>query len=194
MTVTLGGGLTLLVGGARSGKSDLAVRLAEQWEQQTDGAVIFVATAEALDDDMTARIDRHKDDRPTRWTTIEAPRYGAPDVDAGDAADDAGLLILDCLTLLVSNLLFAEQPIGPHISDLAARLAARRGPTLVVSNEVGMGIHPETALGRTYRDELGYGNRMMAEHAETSLLIVAGRALALDSVAWRDDEGAGDHG
>ena len=190
--MTIGTGLTLLLGGARSGKSDLSVKLAERWEQTTSNSsletgapnVIFVATAEALDDDMANRIDRHRDERPGHWQTVEAPRFGGTDV---DELPDHGLVILDCLTLLVSNLLFAEQPIGPHVTLLAERLAARSGPSLVVTNEVGMGIHPETALGRTYRDELGYANRMVSERAETSLLIVAGKALALDAVAWADE-------
>ena len=184
MTVTIGSGLTVLLGGARSGKSDLAVKLAETWEQESGPSVVFVATAEALDQDMTDRINRHQDDRPDRWQTIEQPRFGASDV---DAIADADLLVLDCLTLLVSNLLLAEQPIDPHVSALAERLAARSGPSIVVSNEVGMGVHPETELGRIYRDELGYGNRMMAERAETALLVVAGRALALEPVDWGAD-------
>ena len=185
--MTIGAGLTLLIGGARSGKSDLSVKLAERWEhaaaQDRSDTIIFVATAEALDDDMANRIDRHKDERPTHWQTVEAPLFGAAEV---GELPDTGLVILDCLTLLVSNLLFAEQPIGPHVSQLAERLAARSGPALVVTNEVGMGIHPETALGRTYRDELGYANRMVSERAETSLLIVAGKALALGDVDWAD--------
>ncbi len=188
--MTIGAGLTLLIGGARSGKSDLSVKLAERWEHAAtdgdspgNGEIIFVATAEALDDDMATRIDRHKDERPGHWQTVEAPLFGAAEVGELPAT---GLVILDCLTLLVSNLLFAEQPIGPHVSQLAERLAARSGPALVVTNEVGMGIHPETALGRTYRDELGYANRMVSERAETSLLIVAGKALALGDVDWAD--------
>ncbi len=187
LPATIGAGVTLLVGGARSGKSDLAVKLAEAWEQRNGGDVLFVATAEALDDDMASRIDRHQQERPARWRTVEQPRFCAADVD--DLSDDA-LLIFDCLTLLVSNLLFAEQPIAPHVSLLAERFAARRGPSIVVSNEVGMGVHPESALGRTYRDELGYANRMVAERSETSLLVVAGRGLALQPVQWTDEDPA----
>ena len=87
--------------------------------------------------------------------------------------------------MLVANLVFAEyqaDAIVTHVDELAQRSAARSGPTLIVSNEVGMGVHPETALGRSYRDLLGLANRAAAKHAETSLLIVAGRALSLDKV------------
>jgi adenosyl cobinamide kinase/adenosyl cobinamide phosphate guanylyltransferase len=128
---------------------------------------------------MAARIDQHRLDRPTEWPTVEEPLFGADHV---ASIPDEHLLILDCLTLLVSNLLFAEQPIADHVGALAGRLATRGGPTVVVSNEVGMGVHPETPLGRTYRDELGRANRIVADHSEDALLIVAGRALALEPV------------
>lgn len=176
----LGTGLTLLVGGARSGKSDLSVELGRAWSSTDNGgSVTFVATAEALDDDMTARIDQHRLDRPTDWPTVEESRFGADHV--GSIPDDH-LLLLDCLTLLVSNLLFAELPIADHVRTLAARLAERTGPSIVVSNEVGMGVHPETPLGRVYRDELGRANRIVAEHSDDALLIVAGRALPLEPI------------
>lgn len=169
--------MTLLVGGARSGKSDLAVKLGTAW----DGDVLFAATAEPIDADMSARIDRHRLDRPDRWSTVEHPLFGAEQV--AELSSDA-LLIVDCLTLLVSNLMYAEDPIVPHVSSLAAALAGRAGPSIVVSNEVGMGVHPETELGRAYRDQLGTANRVVAEHAETALLIMAGRALPLEGVSW----------
>lgn len=139
----------------------------------------FVATSEALDDDMTARIDQHRLDRPSEWPTVEEPLFGAEHV---ASIPDEHLLILDCLTLLVSNLLFAELPIAEHVTRLADRLAARGGPTVAVSNEVGMGIHPETPLGRTYRDELGRANRILADYSDDALFIVAGRALALEPI------------
>ncbi len=175
--MNIGRGLTLLVGGARSGKSDLSVRLGRSWP----GPVVFAATAEAIDDDMSDRIDRHRLDRPESWPTVEHPRFGGDEL--ASVPDDA-LLILDCLTLLVSNLMFAEQPIEAHVSRLAIALTERSGPSIVVSNEVGMGVHPETALGRTYRDQLGTANRIVGHHAETTLLIVAGKALPLEDVSW----------
>ncbi|MGH1487866.1 MAG: bifunctional adenosylcobinamide kinase/adenosylcobinamide-phosphate guanylyltransferase [Acidimicrobiales bacterium] len=179
----IGEGLTLLLGGARSGKSDLSVKLGQSWSESAASkrTVLFVATAEPLDADMTARIDRHRLDRPTEWETIEQSCFGADDL---AELSSEPLLILDCLTLLVSNLLFAEKPIDQHIAALSKALAQRAGPSIVVSNEVGMGIHPETALGRSYRDQLGTANRVMAEAATTALLIVAGRALPLEPVSW----------
>jgi len=170
-------GLTLLVGGVRSGKSDLAVKLGHTW----DGEVIFAATAEALDDEMTARIDRHKRDRPRRWVTVERPRLDAGDV-VGQPSD--ALLIVDCMTVLVSNLMLAEARVTPHVEALTDALAERAGPSIVVSNEVGMGVHPETELGRAYRDQLGMANRIVAERAGAALLVMAGRALPLESISW----------
>lgn len=164
----------MLLGGARSGKSDLAVRLGAGF----DGPVVFVATAEAGDDDMATRIDRHRAERPA-WPTVESPLFGAAEVE--EAQDDA-LLLVDCMTLLVSNLLLAERPIADHVRALGAALAERTGPAVVISNEVGMGIHPETPLGRAYRDELGRANRLLAEAADEAYLIVAGRALTLQPV------------
>lgn len=175
----LGRGLSLLVGGARSGKSDLAVKLGEAWP----GQVTFVATATAGDDDMANRISRHQAERPTDWSLVEAPSFRASDV-ANLAADD--LVIVDCITLLVSNLMFAEldeRAIESHIEHVADELASRTAPTIVISNEVGLGIHPETSLGRTYRDTLGRANRALASAAETSLFIVAGKALPLQDLA-----------
>jgi adenosyl cobinamide kinase/adenosyl cobinamide phosphate guanylyltransferase len=171
----VGRGLTALVGGARSGKSDLAVRLGQSWP----GEVSFVATATAGDDDMAARIARHKDERPSTWALAELPVFAAPDVDA--IADDH-LVIVDCLTLLASNLMFADQSeatIIDHVGQLAARLAARSAPSVVITNEVGLGVHPQTEIGRSYRDLLGRCNRALTDAAETSLFVVAGQVLPL---------------
>lgn len=174
----LGRGLTLLIGGARSGKSDLAVQLGEAWPNQ----VTFVATATAGDDDMARRISRHQQERPADWSLVEAPLFGAGDV-ASVAADD--LVIVDCLTLLASNLMFDgldESAVTEHAHALAQQLAERAAPCLVITNEVGLGIHPETELGRSYRDMLGRTNRAFADAAETSLFVVAGKVLPLQDV------------
>ena len=178
----LGRGLSLLVGGARSGKSDLAVRLGEAWP----GHVTFVATATAGDDDMTDRITRHQAERPAGWTLVEAPMFDSKAA-ASLAASD--LVIVDCMTLLVANLMFAEideREVEQHVGELGHALAERSGPTIVISNEVGLGIHPETKLGRTYRDTLGRANRALATVAETSLFVVAGKVLPLQRLdtAW----------
>jgi adenosylcobinamide kinase / adenosylcobinamide-phosphate guanylyltransferase len=171
--------LTLLIGGARSGKSDLAVQMAARHERSHVGAVTFIATAQPLDDDMAARIARHRADRPD-WTTVEAP------LDVEDAigrAPDDHLVVVDCLTLWLSNAMLDgwSDDLIEHQSRQAAFAAAKRpSPTVVVTNEVGLGIHPETDLGRRYRDLLGQVNRIWAAAADQALLLVAGRVLALD--------------
>lgn len=174
----LGKGCTLLLGGARSGKSDLAVRLGMAWP----GDVILAATAEARDDDMAARIRRHQDERPTEWGLVEAPLLSAHDV---VALDPNALLIIDCITLLVSNLLHAdktEAQIDEHASVLTHALISRSAPTLVISNEVGLGVHPTSDLGRHYRDVLGRYNKRIADRAQTSLFVAAGRVTQLHDV------------
>ncbi len=172
-------GLTLLLGGARSGKSALAEELGRRHDAR-GGAVTYVATAPVVDDDMAARIDRHRAARPATWPTIEEE---VDLVGAIRSADDAGdLVIVDCLTLWVSNLMHRERT-GTEIVEVAERTAAvaarRAAPTVFVSNEVGLGVHPETELGRRYRDVLGHVNRTWAAAAHRSLLLVAGRAIPL---------------
>lgn len=166
--------ITLLIGGARSGKSALAVELG----RRHDGPVTFVATCEPTDRDLVARVARHRDERPD-WPTVEEPMALATAL----AEIGAGVLVIvDCLTLWVSNLMGQDMTDGEieARSELTAEVAAvRPGPTVVVTNEVGLGIHPETALGRRYRDVLGRVNQQWAARAETSLFLVAGRALTL---------------
>lgn len=166
---------TLLVGGARSGKSLLAMRLASVHH----GPVVFVATAEPRDDEMAARIAEHRTARPDEWVTVEEPIELA-DAIAGAPAD--ACLVVDCLTLWVSNLL--ER--GADRADVIARAqrasreaAGRPARAVVVTNDVGSGIvpmHPDT---RTYRDMMGTVNATFAADAERVLLVVAGRALPL---------------
>lgn len=171
-------GITLLLGGARSGKSDLATRLGESWP----GLVSFVATAEALDNDMAERIERHRDDRPAGWQVLEAPLFST--LDAAKIPDDH-LVIVDCLTMLTSNLMLsgaAEPDVLDHVQAACRRLAARSAPTLVISNEVGMGVHPPTEMGREYRDLLGRVNRAVATIANSALMVIAGRGLALETI------------
>lgn len=167
-------GLTFLVGGARSRKSSLAVEIGRAYE----GGVTFIATAQAFDDDMATRIARHREERPG-WSTIEEPtELGA----ALAAAPDDHLVIVDCLTLWVSNLLLeeaADADVLAQAERAAATAAARRAPTVAVSNEVGLGVHPPTALGRRYQDLLGRVNHVWAGAAAHALLLVAGRAIEL---------------
>jgi len=171
---------TLLLGGARSGKSAFAVELGRAWP---DG-VTYVATAPPIDDDMRDRIRRHRSERPATWSTVEEP------VDLGDAlvaVDErtAGdLVIIDCLTLWVSNLMWAgrsDEQIETAAGRTAQYCARRTAPVVTISNEVGLGVHPETELGRRYRDVLGRVNQRWADVADRSLLMVAGRAIRLES-------------
>lgn len=172
--------LTFLVGGARSGKSTLAVQMGEHH----GGAVHFIATAEAFDDDLRNRIDRHRAERPATWTTAEVPVELAAAV---AAAPGEALVIVDCLTVWLANLLVhvidplrRAKSVDDTVAALRERGRAGTGPTVVISNEVGMGVHPETPLGREYRDELGRINQLVASVADRSLLLVAGRALRLE--------------
>lgn len=156
--------LTLLIGGARSGKSALALKLA-------DGDVVFIATAEAGDAEMAARIEAHRAERPASWTTIEEPHDLAG---ALRAAPPDACVIIDCLTLWVANTM------DEGLAREAARIAAARpGPTIAITNEVGLGIVPANELARTYRDLLGRVNALWADAADRVLLVVAGRTLEL---------------
>jgi adenosyl cobinamide kinase/adenosyl cobinamide phosphate guanylyltransferase len=167
--------LVLLLGGARSGKSALAVEAGRSF----DGAVVLVATAEARDEAMAARIARHRRDRPAEWTVIEEPL----EVAAVEAlGTDDGLVIIDCLTLWVANLIErgrSDDEILAAAAQLADRSRERAGPVVAVSNEVGMGVVPASDLGRRFRDLLGAVNRVVAARASRSFLVVAGCALEL---------------
>ncbi len=166
--------LILLLGGARSGKSELAVAIAER----QNAPVILIATAEAGDQEMAERIERHRRERPETWDTIEAPIALEAAI---RGAPDGSCVIVDCLTLWTANMLAGPQ--AGEIekrSERAARAARdRAGLTIVVSNEVGLGIVPEHALGRVYRDLHGRVNRVWAQAADRAYMLVAGRALAL---------------
>jgi adenosylcobinamide kinase/adenosylcobinamide-phosphate guanylyltransferase len=167
--------LTLLLGGARSGKSAMAQRLAGRW----DGPVTVVVTGEARDAEMAERVRRHRAARPAGWRTVEEPL----ELEAALAGvpEDACALV-DCLTLWVSNLLgkgLTDEQVTERARSAAAAAAARAAPTVAVSNEVGAGIVPADALSRRYRDLLGQVNAIWAGAAERSLLLVAGRVVAL---------------
>lgn len=170
------GSLTLLLGGARSGKSTLAVELGRRHE----GPVVYVATAEALDDDMAGRIARHRVERPADWRTIEEPLDLAGALTAASAPD--ALVIVDCLTLWVSNAVLAswrDEDVEEMSASVAEAAAAGPANVVAVSNEVGLGLVPDNELGRRYRDLLGRVNQQWAAAADRTLLMVAGRALAL---------------
>ena len=167
--------LTFLVGGARSGKSSLALRLAAE----SGRPVVFVATSEPRDEEMTARIQRHRAERAPEWSTVEAPRDLAG---ALGAAPEEACVVLDCVTLWTSNALAAgwsDEAVAEVAAEVARLAAARTAPTVVVSNEVGLGVVPDTPLGRRYRDVHGRVNAIFAAAAERACLVVAGRALEL---------------
>lgn len=169
--------LTLLIGGARSGKSSLAVDIGHR-HHAAGMAVSYVATAPVIDDDMADRVARHREERPPEWTTVEE------EVDLAGTFERIpdGLVIVDCLTLWTSNMMWRDvshDEIDQRARSTAEAAISRDGPTVVVTNEVGLGIHPETDLGRQYRDVLGRVNQVWATAASTSLLLVAGRAIPL---------------
>jgi adenosylcobinamide kinase/adenosylcobinamide-phosphate guanylyltransferase len=168
--------LTLLVGGARSGKSSLAVRLATDH----DGPVAFVATCPRIegDDDLDRRIARHRADRPD-WPTIEE-LHDLEGVIAGVGEDT--FVIVDCVTLWVFNLMHRGDDADAIVAAAASfgrAASARPNPIVAISNEVGMSVHPETEEGRVYRVIVGSANRAIAADADTALLMVAGLALPL---------------
>ena len=160
-----------MLGGARSGKSryaeELVTRLPPPW--------VYLATAEAFDDEMRARIAAHRAQRVAGWTTVEAP------LDLPGALDAAGgaAVLVDCLTLWLSNVMLRGDAVLPAATDLLEALRRRASPTVVVSNETGMGIVPENALARRYRDELGLLHQLVAALANKVVLMVAGLPLDL---------------
>ena len=164
--------LILILGGARSGKSRRAERLIAEYPPPW----IYLATSEPLDDEMRARIAEHRERRDARWRTIEAPHALAEAVQ--DAPADRPLLI-DCLTLWLSNRLLADADVEQDIAGLIDALDARSGPTLVVSNEVGLGIVPDNALARRFRDAAGLANQAIAARADRVEFIAAGLPLRL---------------
>lgn len=167
------GQITLILGGTRSGKSSFAQELAEK----SGHKLVYIATAEAFDDEMTDRIHRHQQDRGPNWQTVEENRDIAS-VIAVHSAPQVTLLI-DCLTIWLSNLMLAEADIDAAVDQLVKTLSTAQGSIILVSNEVGSGIVPETALGRRFRDESGWMNQRVATAAHNVALITAGLPLWL---------------
>jgi adenosylcobinamide kinase/adenosylcobinamide-phosphate guanylyltransferase len=166
--------LILLIGGARSGKSQLALRLAAE----QSAPVVVVATAQAGDSEMAERIALHRRERPADWQTIEEPLRLRETI---ESIEEDTCLVVDCLTLWTAN---ALEALGA--ADAAAQAAAaaevasaRPGLTVAVTNEVGLGIVPDNPLGRSYRDLLGHLNTIWADAADQAYLLVAGQALTL---------------
>ena len=163
----------LILGGARSGKSRHAQSLAEAFAAE----LVFVATGEAWDKEMADRIARHRADRGPRWRTVEAPLALTQAIRAETAP--GRLLLVDCLTLWTSNLMHAERDILAETRDLMAALGAAAGPILLVANEVGLGIVPDNALARAFRDAAGRMNQMIAATADRVTFVAAGLPIRL---------------
>lgn len=189
--------LILILGGARSGKSSYAEALTTRIAKQEP--VLFIATATPEDDEMRARIARHQAERPAHWLTVDAPVDPASVL--REHAGAARVVLLDCVTLLVSNVLMgashadfdehtfdvmqAEARVTAAIADLLSAYSAGDATLILVSNEVGMGIVPAYPLGRVYRDALGRANAQIAQVADAAILLVAGLPVELKSLTAR---------
>ena len=170
--------LIFLLGGARSGKSYYA----ETWVKEHGDKVLYVATAEAFDEDMKARVTKHQDDRPDHWQTLEAPRNTSQQIANFPIGYDT--LLLDCITFLTANILLtlsesatqneANDAVLEQVDALLDVYEQSDATWLIVSNEVGMGVVPPTQLGRYFRDMLGRANQRISGRADEVLLLVAG--------------------
>lgn len=163
--------LTLVVGGARSGKS----RFAESRCRALPGPWHYIATAEAWDAEMAERIAQHRLDRGTDWITHDAPR----DLPQALAAISEGVILVECLTLWLSNLMLAEADLQQATADLQQALRNHPCPVVLVSNEVGWGIVPDNALARRFRDAQGRLNQSLAAQADLCVTVIAGLPLVL---------------
>jgi adenosylcobinamide kinase / adenosylcobinamide-phosphate guanylyltransferase len=184
------GQLILILGGVRSGKSAYAQELAQH---QGAHRVLFVATAEAGDAEMARRIATHRQSRPATWHTLEIPREVGKAIE--ESLGDARVVLVDCLTLLVSNVILAlgetpdpsqaEHAVQAEVQALWRACQARQATFIVVSNEVGLGLVPDNPLGRLYRDLLGQANQTLAVHAQAVYWMVAGLAVELKAIQGR---------
>ena len=165
--------LTLVLGGAGSGKS----RYAEALIERQPGKCVYVATAEAGDPEMAARIRRHQARRDKRWTTVEAQLDLVPALDTH--ARPGAAVLVDCLTLWLSNLLTATRDPALESDALVSALPALKGPVVFVSNEVGLGIVPDNALARIFRDHAGRLHQAIAAAAQSVTFMVAGLPLQI---------------
>jgi adenosylcobinamide kinase/adenosylcobinamide-phosphate guanylyltransferase len=163
----------LVLGGARSGKSRYASELA----QDSGLAPLLIATAQALDEEMAARIKRHQAERDEGWSLVEEPLNLAAQISA--RARDGRIIVIDCLTLWLSNVMLAGRDWSSMLEGLALTLEKAQGPVILVSNEVGLGIVPDTPLGRDFRDAQGRVNQRLAQSCDRVILMSAGLPLQL---------------
>lgn len=174
---------TLITGGARSGKS----RLAQEMALKTGGPVLFVATAEAGDEDMKERIEKHRKNRPANWTTLEVTTRLGHHITQN--IGKAHTVVIDCITLLVSNVFqeyqgttdaaLLEKAVVSEIEELIKCIQRSKARFIVVTNEVGLGIVPADRISRLYRDFLGMANRMLAETADEVIFMAAGIPITI---------------
>jgi adenosylcobinamide kinase/adenosylcobinamide-phosphate guanylyltransferase len=164
---------TLVLGGARSGKSAFAEKLVADSGLKP----VYLATATAGDDEMRARIAQHRARRGEGWTTIEEPL--ALTETLSRQATDGRAVLVDCLTLWLSNVMLAGRPVEDETAALCAALRLAAGPVVLVTNEVGMGLVPETPLGRRFRDAAGHLNQAVAALADRVIFVAAGLPLML---------------
>lgn len=167
---------TLVLGGARSGKSAYAQHAAEAAAKDGGGRLVMIATAEASDEEMAARIAHHRAARGPAWHTLEAPLL-LPEALAQLQATD--IAVVDCLTLWVSNLLMQDADLEAHTQALTAAVAGHRGRVFLVSNEVGFGLVPDNALARRFRDACGRLHQHLGAAADEVVLVVAGQPLRI---------------
>jgi adenosylcobinamide kinase / adenosylcobinamide-phosphate guanylyltransferase len=172
------GKLTLILGGTRSGKSSYAQSLAEE----TGKSVTFLATAQALDDEMSARIQKHRAERSPDWETLEIPL----DISTHLGKIKTDVVILDCITLLVTNVLMQfvkddlvdeapfTQALQKEMDELIAKIRTGKQEWIIISNELGLGLVPPYQMGRVYRDWLGWANQQLARAADKVIFMVAG--------------------
>jgi adenosylcobinamide kinase / adenosylcobinamide-phosphate guanylyltransferase len=180
----MSGEVLLVLGGARSGKS----RFAEEQAAATGLDKIYLATAQAWDEEMAARIAQHQADRAVDgWLTVEEP-LGLPAAVMRESRAHRVVLV-DCLTLWINNLLCAERDVGAASAAFMSALANARGPVALVSNEIGLGIVPDNPLARAFRDHAGRLHQMIAAKAERVVLMVAGLPMAVkgDPQYWMQD-------
>ena len=210
------GRLILVTGGARSGKSSYAERLAAQLSEPHGGTVTYLATSQTYDEEMEQRVAQHRAARPVTWTTVECPLDVPAAVRvAAEAAPAPPVMLLDCVTLWVTNLLFAGDAFGGSappddgynydkdllppaeeraaadrvtaaVEDLLAAVPHTGATLIAVSNEVGLGVVPEYPLARLYRDQLGWANQRLARAADKVYLLVSGYPLDVKALAAAD--------
>jgi adenosylcobinamide kinase/adenosylcobinamide-phosphate guanylyltransferase len=165
--------VTLVLGGARSGKS----RHAEGLARRHNGRLIYIATAEITDDEMGLRIERHREDRGAKWATLEAPLDLVTALHEAD--HPSAFILVECITVWINNLIYHERDVASEVKRLCAALPEMRGRIVIVANEVGLGIVPDNALARAFRDEAGRANQALADVADEVLFIAAGLPMTL---------------